>query len=117
MSVNGQGEIGINIDNVRELVCPSHEGALAADRSVSPIIFPLEVLWAVLRDERTQLACGWDPDTGELADPARVQEFLPRIAPACEWIAPAELEKAWGRAKALGHEHRIRGREKPPEPH
>lgn len=108
MSVNGRGEPGINIENVRELVCASHEAALAADPSVNAIIFPLEVLWAVLRDERTQLACGWDPDTGALADPSKVEGFLPTIMPACEWIAGDELEKAWARARALGpapHKH------------
>lgn len=102
MSPNGPGEIGINLHNVRELVCGQHESALATDPSVNSIIFPLEVLWAVLRDERCMLACGWDPDTGELADPSAVESFLPTIAPACEWIAPDELARAWARARALG---------------
>jgi len=111
---NGPGEVGINVSNVRMLVCPEHEVRLAEDVSVNSIIFPLEVLQAVLRDERTWLACGWDHDTGEKADVGKVTEFLPKIAPACEWIAPGALHAAWQRAGVLGpapHRHH-----EPPRP-
>ena len=91
-------EPGINIRNVRLLVCRKHESALAQDPSVNAILFPIEVLNAVLADERCQIAT-----EGKVEN---VSGFIERIAPACEWIGHDAATLAWRRARALGRGHR-----------
>jgi hypothetical protein len=101
--LNGSGETAVDVPHLRTLVCPDHERALGEDPSVNAAIFPIEVLNATMRDERTWLALGWDKD-GHKAEPDldKMAAWLAKVAPACEWIAPGALNTAWQRAKVLG---------------
>jgi ribonuclease D len=89
----------LDIGSVRNLVCPRHENALARDRSVNSVVFPMEILQVFLADPRTVEAChaGTPDEDITLAGP-----FLRSIAPACEWVKPESVEAAWQRARELG---------------
>lgn len=78
----------IDVGSVRNLVCQRHEWALAADRSVNSIAFPIEVLNAAVRDPRCIAAC-------RAAEPGDVE----RIGPFLVSVAPAE---AWQKAREAG---------------
>jgi len=89
----------LDVGSVRNLVCERHEWALAADRAVNSVAFPLEILQAFLADRRTTDAChaGTPEEDITLAGP-----FLRSIAPACEWVSTEACEAAWQRARELG---------------
>jgi hypothetical protein len=89
----------LDVGDVRNLVCQRHEWALAADRSVNSVAFPMEILQAFLADPRTVEHChaGTPDEDITLAGP-----FLRSIAPACEWVAPELVEAAWSKARELG---------------
>ncbi|MES2210922.1 MAG: hypothetical protein V4515_12190 [Chloroflexota bacterium] len=88
----------LDVGDVRNLVCQRHERALAADRSVNSIAFPLEVLRLAMSDPRTIAACR----AGEEGDIERAGAFLRSVAPVCEWLAYGDVEIAWAKARELG---------------
>lgn len=93
----------IDVGDVRNLVCPRHERALALDETVNAYAFPIEVLKFAMADERTMRACGWDPDVaGSEADLAKAGPSLRSVAPVCEWLPPNKTADAWQRARELG---------------
>lgn len=84
---------GIDIGDVRNLVCARHEAAIAADLSVNSIAFPIKVLEAALADPRCHEAAPTIEEVGA---------FLRSVAPVCEWITAEAAEHAWVAARLLG---------------
>lgn len=89
----------IDIGDVRNLVCPRHETALARDSTVNAYAFPIEVFGEAMADPRLIEHC--HAGTPE-EDIGLVGPFLRSVAPVCEWITTEAVERAWAKARELG---------------